>query len=140
VPGESPTNQNGKNILVIKILCVDDSPDLMRLICVAVSREADMEVAGKLHSAAGLIDELRSKQPDVVILDVGMPGTDANELLRQISAARPSTRVVMYSGYDDPETRDNALNAGASSYVSKGEGLESLFRAVRKVARGARAA
>jgi DNA-binding NarL/FixJ family response regulator len=122
---------------VIKILCVDDSADLTRLICIAVSRESDMDVVGELHSATGLLEEIHSKQPDVVVLDMGIPGVDVTDLLRKVSKARLSSRFVMYSGYDDRETVDSALDAGASGYVSKGEGLDTLFATIRKVAHGA---
>jgi DNA-binding NarL/FixJ family response regulator len=121
---------------MLRVLFVDDNSDLTRLIGIAISRESDMESAGELNSAERLVEELDRRQPHVVVLDLGLPGTDALELIGRMRQASPVVRIVVYSGYDDPHTIDKALQAGASGHVSKRQRLDRLFDSIRQIARG----
>ncbi|MEM1347889.1 MAG: response regulator transcription factor [Myxococcota bacterium] len=74
--------------------------------------------------------------PDVVVMDVGLPGLNGIEATRQITAERPDIRVIMLTMHDDAATVDRALRAGARGYILKGCDAETLRTAIETVARG----
>ena len=125
---------------MITVLCADDNTDIADLMQVALNRQPDMRCAGVVTQADELPQTVAEVKPDVLVMDLRMPGVDALKYVRQLQDAQPQTRVIMYSGYDDRETIDNAIEAGAWGFVSKHNDLNSLFEAVRKVARGEMAA
>ncbi|HYF13437.1 MAG TPA: response regulator transcription factor [Phycisphaerales bacterium] len=120
----------------IRVLCVDDNTDLAEVVCAAIGAEPDMESVGTLHSANDLRREVESRQPDVVLIDLTMPGE--NPLAAIADAARhcPKTRAIVMSGHDDPATIDAATDSGAWGFVSKNGDMERIFHAIRAVARG----
>jgi DNA-binding NarL/FixJ family response regulator len=120
----------------IKVLCVDDSVDITKLVCMAISGEPDMEVVGEMHSAENLLEEVCRLGPDIVLLDLSIPGVDVLEALSGISEKSPSTRIVVFSGYDDQKNVDAAMAAGAWGYVSKNVDLDVLISGLRDVAQG----
>jgi DNA-binding NarL/FixJ family response regulator len=121
---------------MITVLCADDNTDIAELMQVALNRQPDMRCAGTVTDAAELPKAVAKLKPDVLVMDLRMPGINALQFVRQLQTAQPQTRVIVYSGYDDRETIDNAIEAGAWGFVSKHQDLNSLLEAVRKVARG----
>jgi DNA-binding NarL/FixJ family response regulator len=121
---------------VIKVLCVDDNPDIAMLMEMAVNAQADMQSAGCVHTAEQLQQHVKRTRPDIVVLDLSMPGKDPLEVVQQMGESCPETRVIMYSGYDDLASRDAAIDAGAWGFVSKHNDMDELVNAVRRVAKG----
>jgi DNA-binding NarL/FixJ family response regulator len=117
-------------------LCVDDSPDIAGLLELAIGGEPDMEIAGCVLETANLLAEVERTKPDVVILDLTMPGRSPLEVLAEMNQTFPGSRTIIYSGYDDPETVDQAVDAGAWGYLSKHQEMSELIEAIRKVASG----
>src|SRR5674476_303293 len=121
---------------VIRVLVVDDHAlhrDGARGI---LSQHADIEVieeAGSGEMALALIDRLL---PDVVLMDIRLPGVSGIEATRLIRARYPSVRVLMVSAYDDDEYVRGALQAGASGYLCKTAPGRELAKAIRAVAAG----
>lgn len=120
----------------IKILCVDDSVDITKLVCMAISAESDMDVVGEMHTADNLLEEVRTREPDILLLDLSIPGIDVFQSISSISEHSPSTRTVVFSGYDDQQNIDAAMAAGAWGYVSKNVDLDVLISGLRNVAEG----
>jgi DNA-binding NarL/FixJ family response regulator len=118
------------------VLCVDDNPDVAEVLAAAVDAEDDMRSVGVLASADALCDEIESRRPDVVLVDLTMPGRPPVEAIEEAAARFPTARAVVVSGYDDPATVDEAVTRGAWGFVSKSSGVDRMLDAVRAVARG----
>jgi DNA-binding NarL/FixJ family response regulator len=120
----------------IKVVCVDDSADITALLSMVIDAQPDMESAATLHAADELPAEVARSQPDVVILDLTMPGRDPLEVVEELASNAPSTRIIVYSGYDDAGLTDRAIDAGAWGHVSKHHEIDMVLRAIRHVAGG----
>lgn len=118
----------------IRVLVVDDSPDVAEMLVRLLGRERDLESAGALIAADEIVDEVARREVDVVILDLTMPGRPPLEACRALVERSRSCRVIAYSGYDDPATRERARCAGASELVSKNTEPGEVISAIRRVA------
>lgn len=125
----------------ITVLCVEDNVDVSEILQLHINAEPDMRVVGALFDATNLADEVMRLRPAVYVVDLTMPGGNPLDAVRTVasltergSAAGP--RAIVNSGYDDPETVDAALNAGAWGFVSKHADASVLVSAIRRVARG----
>ncbi len=127
----------------IRVLCVDDSRDITEVLKMVIDAEPDMECVGCLASADNLIAEARrmsttpsnsSPTPLVMILDASMPGKNPLQAMRELAAALPWVRTIIYSGHDDKAFTDLAFAAGARGCVSKCEDPIAITQAVREVA------
>jgi DNA-binding NarL/FixJ family response regulator len=120
------------------VLCVDDLANVNRATQLLIDSDPTMTCVGCLDSADHLVEEVRDRRPrpDVVVLDGRMPGSDSMQVTRELSAAFPSTRVIIFSGRDDSRFLQRARDAGAWACVCKDDGPETLLRAVRDVAAG----
>jgi DNA-binding NarL/FixJ family response regulator len=122
---------------MIRVLCVDDSVDISELIGRVIRDQPDMELVGALASADNLTEECARVRPQVVLLDLHMPGTPPLEALKELSAAAPAVRVIVFSGLDDGETVDRRVRAGAWGLVSeKWQRPDAVLDAIRRVAAG----
>jgi DNA-binding NarL/FixJ family response regulator len=119
-----------------KVLCVDDSPDIGGLCRRLIDSEADMQCVGVLHTADGLVDHVEQVRPDVVLLDLTMPGKDPVDAIRELAISAPWCRVLAFSGHDDDERLLSITEAGAWGLVSKGADPTQLTAAIRRVATG----
>ena len=120
----------------IKVLCVDDSPDLARMIELRLGAEPDMTSVGRLESADDLLATCARATPDVVLIDLSMPGKPTLEAVAELAAAQPQARCIVFSGYDGPDNVDEAAKAGAWGYLSKHGEPDAVVDAVRRVAAG----
>lgn len=120
----------------IRILVVDDHM-LMRVgLVTAVSDQQDMEVIAEAESAEDAIEACRAGHPDVVILDLRMPGLGGIDAIKALRAAHPPTKIVIFSNYARGEEIYQALKLGASGFVVKDMKLEQLLDAIRRVHAG----
>lgn len=122
----------------ISVLCVDDSPQMTRLLERVIELEPDMTSVGSLLSADHLADEVQKRSPSIVLLDLTMPGRDPLEVVRELSLCCPDTRVIVFSGHSDPEYEQAAVAHGAWGFVLKDGGVEPILDAIREVAAGAK--
>lgn len=133
----------------IRVLCVDDSRDITEQLALCIAHEPDMESVGSLRSANNLRAELEKLRPDVVLLDLSMPGVDPLEALRELAdaggavpGASPggsgcsAVRVIVFSGSGDREAAVSAANAGAWGFVCKDAEIPVILGAIREVACG----
>jgi len=98
--------------------------------------ESDMEIVGEVGSGEEAIEAVRDLTPDVVIMDVAMPGMTGIEATRQIKEASPDTVVLALTMYDDEQYFFEMLNAGASGYIPKRAAPDDLVSAIRVVNQG----
>ena len=98
--------------------------------------EDDLELVATVETAEEAIDLIRREQPEVVIMDVRLPGIDGISALKRIAHAAPSVKSVVFSAYGDKRLLSDAISAGARGYVMKGSPPEDLLRAIRAVTSG----
>jgi DNA-binding NarL/FixJ family response regulator len=120
----------------LKVLVVDDHRLILDAIRVSLEREDDISVVGEADSGEKLLPLVGQTGPDVVLLDVRMPGMDGLTVLDQLRQRYPSVAVVMLSGIDDPTLVRAALERGAAAFVLKHVDPRDLAAAVRQVVRG----
>lgn len=120
----------------IRVLLVEDHQVLREGLRALLRNEPDLEVVGETGSGAEGVRVAEEIGPDVVVMDVAMPGGNGIEAARRLRKARPDQAVVFLSMHDDAPTVDAALRAGARGYVLKGRGVGALCEAIRTAARG----
>jgi len=120
----------------IRVVIVDDHEVVRLGLKTLLNRVADLEVVGEAGSAAEAEQVVAEKQPDVVIMDIRMPGGSGIEACRVIRSRWPHIRVIMLTSYSDDEAVIGAVMAGASGYVLKQIGTQELVEAIRRVHKG----
>ncbi len=112
----------------VNVLVVDDSADLRDLISLVIERHPDgWQVVATASEGQEAVDEARTQQPDLVLLDIAMPVMDGMQALPLIREAAPSAVVVMISGYPFATAGQGALNAGAHGYLEKSDLVRSML-------------
>lgn len=120
----------------IKVLLVDDQA-LMRMgFAMVLGAEDDLEVVGEAGDGAAALTQVRALAPDVVLMDVRMPGMNGIEATKQIAAGYPGVRVLVLTTFDLDEYAFAALRAGASGFLLKDTEPAALVEAIRTVASG----
>jgi len=122
----------------ITVLLVDDHAVVREGYRRLLERDDSLVVVGEAATAADAMRCDGELKPDVVVLDIALPGVSGIEVLRRILARRPAARVLMFSMYQDGIYASRALNAGARGYLSKACAPDLLVEAVRSVAQGRR--
>jgi two-component system, NarL family, response regulator NreC len=120
----------------IRVLIVDDHAVVRAGIRALLAREPDIEPVGKAGSAREAVFESRSLKPDVIVIDVVMPGGNGLDVIPTILHERPETMILVLSMQDDPRYVEQAFAAGARGYVLKEAADMEIVAAVRDVARG----
>ena len=118
------------------MLLVDDHAVVREGYRRLLERDASLVVVGEAATAAEAIRLDGELEPDVIVLDIGLPGVSGIEILRRIIARRPAARVLMFSMYQDGIYATRAIDAGARGYLSKASAPDLLVDAVRSVAGG----
>jgi len=121
---------------LIKVLVVDDHELVRTGICRMLVDTPEIQVIGEAESGEQAIELARLHQPDVVLLDVNMPGIGGVETTRRLLQSVPSAKVLAVSGLSEEPYPSLLLKAGASGYITKGAPLDEMVRAIRKVMQG----
>jgi two-component system response regulator NreC len=121
---------------VIKIVLVDDHAVVRAGLHLLLDAQEDMEVIGEAGNSKDAIFRARALKPDVILLDVVMPGESGIEVLPTLLKESPETKVLVLSMQDDPSYVREAFAAGASGYVLKEAADEEVVSAVREIAGG----
>jgi len=120
----------------IRVLLTDDHTLFRQGIRTLLAAEPDIEIAGEASNASEAITFAQELRPDIVLMDVGMPGLSSFEATRQIRKQRPETRVIFLSMYDDEDYLSESVEIGASGYILKESPADQLVSAIREVHRG----
>jgi DNA-binding NarL/FixJ family response regulator len=120
----------------VTVLLVDDHPVVRVGLRGMLAAAPDIEVVGEAGSGAEAVVLAGTLAPDVVLMDLRMPGGDGVAAIERIRAARPATRVVVLTTYDTDTDILRAIEAGAAGYLLKDAALDTLADAVRAAARG----
>jgi DNA-binding NarL/FixJ family response regulator len=120
----------------IRILIADDHGVLRAGLRSLLNAEPDMVVVGEAADGDDALRLTVESQPDIVLMDVSMPGCGGIETTRQVTAGRPGVRVLMLTVHEDKYVLQEALRAGASGYILKQAVESELIDAIRAVSRG----
>jgi two-component system response regulator NreC len=120
----------------IKVLCVDDHAFLVDGLKARFDLEPDIELVGRLPSADDAVVEARRLKPDIILMDIEMPGVDPFEAIEDLKGQLPDTRVIMLSAYVRDHYVSAAFKAGVWGYFSKSDDPNSIISGIRKVDRG----
>jgi DNA-binding NarL/FixJ family response regulator len=120
----------------LRILLVDDHEVVRVGVRALIDRHPDMEVVAEATTVREAISQAEQLAPDVVVLDIRLPGGNGLEACRQIKAQRPETRVIILTSFPDDEVLFDAIAAGADGYVLKQIGSDDLIHALECVGQG----
>jgi two-component system NarL family response regulator len=120
----------------IRVLIADDQALFRRGLCVVLGTEDRIEVVAEAENGEEAVAKARDMSPDVVLMDVRMPGINGIDAARQIRETNPATRIVMLTVSDEEEDLYEAIKAGANGYLLKEISVEEVAGAVRAVVQG----
>jgi DNA-binding NarL/FixJ family response regulator len=120
----------------IRVVVVDDHPVVRQGLVTVLEDEADLQVVGSAGSADDALALVRREQPEVVLLDLEMPGHDGVSALPALLEARPGLAVLVFTAYDTDERVLGAIRAGARGYLLKGASADEIARGIRAVYAG----
>ncbi|NOZ06919.1 MAG: response regulator transcription factor, partial [Chloroflexi bacterium] len=120
----------------IRLLLVDDHEVVRLGLRALLERHPQFEVIGEAATADEAVRAVREGRPDVVVMDIRLPGKSGIEACREIKQIAPGCRVIMLTSFANDEFLVEAINAGASGYVLKQLGSNALAQAIEAVARG----
>ena len=121
-----------------RILLVEDHNCTREEMKAIIDGQEDLTVVAEAASGEEAIQEAARTVPDLIVMDIGLPGINGVEAMRAILTKTPDTKVVALSNYSGPTVVQAVLNAGGRAYVPKGRAFEELIPAIRGVAAGER--
>jgi DNA-binding NarL/FixJ family response regulator len=119
-----------------KILIVDDHPILRKGLAMVIDSEPDLEVVGEAEEVQGALEKIESLAPDLVIVDLALPGVDGIELIKAMKLKHRDLPALVVSMHDETLFAERALRAGARGYIMKQEAVDKVLVAIRKVLGG----
>ena len=122
--------------MTIRVVLADDQPLVRAGLRVLINDTPDIEVTGEAGTGAQAVQLARDTRPDVVVMDIRMPGMDGIEATRMITAGDDPARVVVLTTFDDDDYVYGALRAGASGFLVKDMALDDILTAIRVAAAG----
>lgn len=122
--------------MAITVSIVEDSDQLRNTLARVLNRAEGFECVSTYGSAEAALPELPQKKPNVVLMDINLPGMNGVECTRKLKEAAPGIQIVMLTVYEDTENIFNALAAGASGYLLKRTTTPELLDSLREVHRG----
>lgn len=125
------SNQHKKRIIL-----VDDHPILRKGMQDIINAELDFEVVGQFESAEQMINDYEKLDPDLVIIDISLPGMNGVELVKHLYARDPDLKNMVVSRHDESLYAERVLRAGAKGYIMKHEASDIIIKAIRKVLNG----
>ncbi len=121
----------------IKVLIADDHPLIIAGVRRTIEHQEDMDVVGEAHSGPELLQLIERRRPDLVLMDLRMPGVGGVDMIERICQRWPQTKTIVLSACDDRVTIDAALGAGASAYVLKSAHTVDIASVLRQTSSGA---
>jgi len=120
----------------INVSIIEDNEQLRTTLCRVLNRADGFRCVSTYGSAEEGLEDLPQKKPDVVLMDINLPGINGVECVRRLKQSTPEIQVVMLTVYEDTENIFNALAAGASGYLLKRTSSAELLESLREVHRG----
>ncbi len=121
---------------VIRILVVDDHAIVREGLRALISGKSDLELLGEARDGQEAVFQARSLQPDVILMDLVMPGKNGIQAIQEIRQENPKARILVLTSFDEDDQVFSAIKAGASGYLLKDSSPQELLEAIRCVYRG----
>lgn len=121
---------------LVRIVIVEDQPRVSESLAKLINRTPGFQIVGTCPNGETAIVEVPRLKPDVVMMDIGLPGMSGIDCVRQLKAAMPALTVIMLTVYDEGEFLFNSLKAGASGYLLKRTTGEKLVEAIKEARMG----
>jgi DNA-binding NarL/FixJ family response regulator len=125
-----------KNPVAIAVSIVEDDAQARKILAGWISRASGFRLAGEWGNAESALDPIAQKKPNVVLMDINLPGMSGVEAVKKLKPLLPETQFLMLTVYEDVDHIYNALAAGATGYLLKQTSREELLGAVEEVHRG----
>lgn len=122
----------------IKILIVDDQQIVIDGLSALIGNTHDLKIVAGVNDPELVFDNVLEHKPDVILMDLNMPGKDGIECTKELKEAIPDINILMLTGYDDIELIRDSLKKGAMGYLLKNTGKDELVQAIKAVAAGER--
>jgi DNA-binding NarL/FixJ family response regulator len=116
--------------MCVRVLIADDEPLFAELLSVLLRADGRIEVVGRAVDGSEAVELARALEPDVVLMDLSMPGLDGFDATKQIAGESGATRVLVLTGSEDPADVAKARQAGAVGYITKDQIAEALVDAI----------
>lgn len=120
----------------VRLLIVDDHEIFRRGLRALLEPSSEWQICGEAVDGIDAVEQCKSLQPDIVVLDVSMPRLNGLEAARQIKREKPESQIVIITQHDSPQIRSAALEAGAQAFVTKSAVGSELVAALRKLIQG----
>jgi DNA-binding NarL/FixJ family response regulator len=120
----------------IKVAIVDDDDGIRTSLATLIRRAPALRLVGDYPDAEAALKEIPNRTPDVVLMDINLPGINGVECVRQLKAGLPAVQFLMLTVYEDSDSLFNSLKAGASGYLLKRTASARLLEAIRDVHAG----
>ena len=117
----------------IKVALVDDDEGIRSSLSVLIKRAKEFKLTGEYANGETALKEIPANLPDVVLMDINLPGMKGYDCVRQIKSAHPTVQFLMLTVYEDSDSLFNSLRAGASGYLLKRTASARLLEAIRDV-------
>ena len=135
-PGQNPPKDPEKRNGPIQVLVVEDEERILKNQLKLLKAHKDVEVVGTANDGPTAVEKTRELEPQVLLLDLGLPGFDGIEVTRQVKKLDPKVEVLIFTIFDEEEKVLAAIRAGASGYLLKGAKSDKIVEAIDEVHRG----
>ncbi len=129
-----PCSSSGSGLHPLRLLLVDDSPDVLHDLQLLLELSGEMEIVGQANNGLEAIDLAAALLPDVVLMDLELPGQDGSQATREIKSRQHAQRVIILSMHASPVDRERARASGADDFVVKGSSYETLRNSIMGIA------
>lgn len=120
----------------IRVIAFDDNKDLRDMLRMLVDAQADMVCVAVHPDLSQMLRDIDAARPDVIVMDIQMPGTNGIEGVKAIKTRWPDARILMQTVFEDEDKVFDAICAGASGYIIKTAGADDIVQAIRDTAQG----
>jgi DNA-binding NarL/FixJ family response regulator len=122
----------------IRVLLVDDHEPFRRYVSSMLQEQTNIQIIGEAEDGLQAVRQAKDLQPDLILLDIGLPGIDGIEVARQIGGIARKARIIFLTQESSPEVVQEAFDLGAWGYITKAQAGAELLPAVQVVSRGER--
>lgn len=120
----------------MRLAIVEDDPLLLESLKMLLSGESGITVSGAFRSAEEALPAIKQAKPDVMLVDLGLPGMTGVELIKRIKEDMPGSEIMAHTVFEDRENVFSAIKAGASGYILKGSSPREIVEAIHEVHKG----